>query len=105
MSKIIKEEKRSVITEYGEIKYTLLYKDVKNLTIKFKIDKGVIVTINKNSNYLKAENFVKEKSRLIWLSSSFLFVLFFATFISDFLHFFNVDQGPTFFSSVVHHLS
>ena len=65
MSKIIKEEKRSVITEYGEIKYTLYFKDVKNSTIKFKIDKGVIVTINKNSNYLKAENFVKEKAKTV----------------------------------------
>ena len=65
MAKIIREEKRSVITEYGEIKYTLLYKDVKNLTIKFKINKGVIVTINKNSSYLKAENFVKEKAKIV----------------------------------------
>ena len=65
MSKIIKEEKKSVITEYGEIKYTLYFKDVKNSTIKFKIDKGVIVTINKNSNYLKAENFVKEKAKTV----------------------------------------
>ena len=65
MSKVIKEEKRSVITDYGEIKYTLYYKDVKNLNIKFKIDKGVLVTIPKKSDYIKAENFIKEKAKII----------------------------------------
>lgn len=65
MSKIIKEEKRSVITDYGEIKYTLYYKDVKNLNIKFKIDKGILVTIPKKLNYIKAEDFIKEKAKII----------------------------------------
>ena len=72
MSKIIKEEKRSVITDYGEIKYTLYYKDVKNLNIKFKIDKGVLVTIPKNQIILRQKILYKKIIILMMAMQVFL---------------------------------